>query len=87
MRTFDDLTNTNFSSEISAADGRVESCTGISFVASVSIRQIDSLLSLLVCLGFIVKSSGVLHGDGVALLCFVDAVAGADQCLRDTHIV
>lgn len=84
--TFDDLTNTDLGPEISAADGGVESSNQVRPMISI-ICQSGLLLSLLVCLIFIVESAGIFHGDGVAPLCLVDAVAGADHCLRDAHVV
>lgn len=46
----------------------------------------DSLLSLLIGCILVVESTGVLHGDRIALLCLVGAIAGADHRLGDTHI-
>ena len=85
MHTTNDLTDADFGSEISAADRRVESGNPVSFV--VGIRQTDSLFSLLVCCVLIIESSSVLHSDGIALLCLVGAVARADHCLGDAHVV
>lgn len=44
------------------------------------------LLALVVGSVCVIESAGVLHGDGVALLGLVGAIAWRDQLLRNTHV-
>ena len=48
--------------------------------------MVHALFALLIWCVLVVQSSSVLHSDRVALFRFVDAIAFADQSLRDTHV-
>lgn len=85
--TLDNLTDTNLGLEIAAAHRGVEPSRHrqLRAVWKVAASQ-HSLRALAVRSIRIIEVAGVLHGDGVALLRLVDAIALGDQLLGDTHV-